>query len=62
MKKIDLFCVDVVNSTTGNVVHTLGGEGKPEREAEKIERGLLRNLDTDRYHTNVRPLAQKASR
>lgn len=43
--------VQVVETETGNVERQIGCWS--ERDAEKVERGLLRNMNTDRYHTSI---------
>lgn len=43
----------VRDQDTNAIVHTIDVSGKSEREVEKIERGLLRQMDTDRYMFGV---------
>lgn len=50
------YVVAIVEQETGQTVKTF----KPcasERDAERLERGVLINLDTDRYYTEIRPTA-----
>lgn len=41
--------IEIIETDTGTVVRTL--EYKTERSAETAERGLLRQINTDKYHT-----------
>lgn len=43
--------VDVIDGSTGDVVRTIAC--KTERDAERVERGLLVNMNHDRYYTQV---------
>jgi hypothetical protein len=43
--------IEVVETSTGEVVHALDITGKGDKEVEKITRGMLINMDTDRFHT-----------
>ena len=47
-----MFEVKVVESSTGEVVEVLNAI-KTERQAEKVERGLLINMNRDLYHTEI---------
>jgi hypothetical protein len=41
--------LEVVSLETGKVVKTIDVSGKGERQVEKVEMGLLRNMDLERY-------------
>lgn len=47
------FVVAIVEQETERTVKTFQ-PCATEREAERLERGVLRNLDTDRYYTEIR--------
>jgi hypothetical protein len=47
MKKREL---RVVRTETGKVEHTVDVTDKPDGQVEKAMRGMLRNMDTDRFH------------
>ena len=38
---------------TGEIVHTIETEHTSERYIEKIERGLLRQIDRDKYYVDT---------
>ena len=40
--------LEVVEIATGKVVHSVQVSGS-DRQVEKVERGLLRNMDTDKF-------------
>ncbi len=40
----------VIESATGEVVRRLDVSGRSERAVEKIENGLLRQMDLERFH------------
>jgi hypothetical protein len=44
--------IEVVHTTTGTVVKRIDVTGSSERQIEKVEMGLLRNMNLDSYHTN----------
>jgi len=50
--------VEVVETATGEVVKSIPCDY--ERKAEKVERGLLRQMDSDRFHTRVIAPGEKA--
>lgn len=47
--------VEVVENETGEVVHrvALTGANRLERFAERVERGMLINMNRDEYHTRL---------
>lgn len=45
--------VDVVRAATGEIEKSLGPYGS-ERTAERAEDGLNRNIDHERYYTDIR--------
>jgi hypothetical protein len=45
--------IEVVESETGKVVRTIDVTGKGETHIEKTERGMLINMDRDRFFTRV---------
>ncbi|MDF3078010.1 MAG: hypothetical protein K0S09_1899 [Sphingobacteriaceae bacterium] len=48
----DYYYIEVKTFEEGNVVRRLDASGRSAREQEKIELGLLRNLNQNRYYTN----------
>ena len=51
--------VEVVEDDTQEVVKTI--ECHTEREAQRVERGLLINLNHERFHTNIVPPQEKSN-
>lgn len=47
------YYVEIVETATDEVVKSLGPHS--ERSAERIERGVEINLNTDRFHVRMRP-------
>lgn len=47
------FVVAIVEQETERTIKTFEPCAS-EREAERLERGVLRNLDTDRYYVEIR--------
>lgn len=47
------YVVAIVEQETERTIKTFAA-CSTEREAEKLERGVLRNLDTDRYYVEIR--------
>lgn len=45
--------IEVVRNTTGEVVHSVDCHAKPEYLAEKVEMGMLINMNRDEYHTRM---------
>lgn len=45
--------IEIVDYDTGEVVHRVDVSGKSERAVDKIERGIVRNINTDNYYTRV---------
>jgi hypothetical protein len=44
--------IEVVHTVSGTVVKRIDVTGSSERQIEKVEMGLLRNMNIDSYHTN----------
>ena len=51
--------VEVVEDATQEVVKTIQCHTK--REAERVERGLLINLNHERFHTSIVPPQEKSN-
>ena len=49
----DTYKIKVIEANTGEVVKTL--EATTERLAERVERGLNRNMNHDSYYTVIEP-------
>ena len=47
--------LEVVELTTGAVVHTVSVAGKSEPQIEKALMGMLRNMDTERFAVREAP-------
>ena len=47
-----MFEVKVIDNQTGDVVKTINAI-KTRRHAEKVERGILINMNQDDYHTEI---------
>lgn len=45
--------IEVVSNTTGEVVHSVDCQGQVEYWAERVERGMLINMNRDEYHTRM---------
>lgn len=50
-KKVKQYCVQVVNTKTDAVVKKLGPMS--EANAERVERGVLINLNHEEFHTEI---------
>lgn len=48
--------LQVVDGETGQVVHSVDVSGRSDRAVEKIERGMLRNMD-DRFFVREKRIA-----
>lgn len=53
MTRATLYVVEVVESATGVVAHRIGEPGMTERNADRVEDGVNRNLNHDRFYTRV---------
>ena len=40
----------VIRLGSNEIVHTVNVSGRGDRDVEKVIRGMLRNMDTDRFH------------
>jgi len=49
MKAKKVVALEVVEIETGKVVETVEVYDKPERMIDRVEMGMLRNMDLDRY-------------
>lgn len=45
--------LEVKETGTPKVIFRMCVAGKSERTIEKIEKGMLINMDTEKYHTNI---------
>ena len=48
--------IDVVEIGTGKVIKTVDCGDKSEQQVDKVEMGMLRNMNLERYSTNVRKI------
>ncbi len=51
-----LYVVEVVELATDKVVDRIGGDGMPQRRAERVMGGMDINLDHSRFVTRVMPV------
>lgn len=51
--------MEVVELSTGKVIHRVDVTSKSERERERVLMGMLRNMDTDRYSVREPPPEKK---
>lgn len=49
MKTKEVVALEVVELETGKVIETVDVHGKPERMIDRVEMGMLRNMDLDRF-------------
>lgn len=49
MSSTETTALEVVEWATGEVVHTVNVAGKSERNVERILRGMLTNMDRERF-------------
>ena len=53
MTNNDKWCVRIIQYSTGKVDHVLGPEGMSRQKAEKVDDGVNRKLDHERFYTDV---------
>jgi hypothetical protein len=53
--------IEVVELATGRVVTTVDVSRKTDAQIERVERGILINMDTDRFCTRVRGDKEESS-
>jgi hypothetical protein len=51
MKGMKIRSIEVVEIATGKIVKRINVEGRPESQIDKIDIGLLRNMDLERFST-----------
>jgi len=57
MKAKQIRSIEVVEIATGEVVHRVSVEGKTDTQIDRVDMGLLRNMDLERFSTRYSPQA-----